>query len=299
MKINKATINIPNALPPDVQTLDVVRPGQGPPPAPPEPLLRRMNLTLNAPRGIFVRGRGLNAELGGTVHVAGNSATPTVSGGFDLINGLMDIAGATLNFSTGRVSFNGSGLQHKIDPTIDFVAKSALGSAEATLEVSGYADAPVITLSSTNALPPDQILSQLLFGENVSQLSALQAAGIASALVTLSGSGGGGLNPLNTVQRALGLNRLVISSNSQPTTTGATQPNSSGVTIQAGRYVTNRVYVGAKQSTNGLTQAQVQVDITRKLKVQTTLSTGGGTVQGATPENDPGSSVGVSYQFQY
>jgi translocation and assembly module TamB len=63
--------------------------------------------------------------------------------------------------------------------------------------------------------------------------------------------------------------------------------------------VTNRVYVGAKQSTNGLTQAQVQVDITRKLKVQTTLSTGGGTVQGATPENDPGSSVGVSYQFQY
>lgn len=297
VKINKATINIPNALPPDVQTLDVVRPGHGPPPAPPQPLLRRMDLTLNAPRGIFVRGRGLNAELGGTVHVAGNSARPIVSGGFDLINGIMDIAGATLNFSTGRVSFNGTGLQHKIDPTIDFVAKSALGTAEATLEVSGYADAPVITLSSSNQLPPDQILAQLLFGENVSQLSALQAAGIASALVTLTGGGGGGLNPLNTVQRALGLNRLVISSNAQPGVP-ATQANS-GVTIQAGRYVTNRVYVGAKQSTNGLTQAQVQVDITRQLKVQTTLSTGGGTVQGATPENDPGSSVGISYQFQY
>ena len=91
-----------------------------------------------------------------------------------------------------------------------------------------------------------------------------------------------------------------ISSNSGTQTGAASQAqNNTGVTIQAGRYVTNRVYVGAKQSTNGLTQAQVQVDITRKLKLQTTLSTGGGTVQGATPENDPGSSVGVSYSFQY
>lgn len=304
VKINKATINIPNALPPDVQTLEVVRPGQGAPPAPPKPMFAHMDLTLNAPRGIFVRGRGLNAEVGGTVHVSGNSSSPLVSGGFDLINGLMDIAGATLNFSSGRVSFNGTGLERKIDPTIDFVATSSLGGANsAKLEVSGYADAPVITLSSNQNLPPDQILAQLLFGENASQLTALQAAGIASALVTLTGAGGGGLNPLNTVQHALGLNRLVISSNSTQTQTGAgspAQPNNSGVTIQAGRYVSNRVYVGAKQNTTGLTQAQVQVDITRQLKVQTTLSTGGGTVQGAaTPENDPGSSIGVSYQFHY
>ncbi len=302
VKINKATINIPNALPPDVETLEVVRPGQAPLPAPPKPLLAHMDLTLNAPRGVFVSGRGLNAELGGTVHISGAGSAPLVSGGFDLINGLMDIAGSTLTFSTGRVSFNGTGLTHKIDPTIDFVATAAVGGG-AKLEVSGYADAPVITLSSTNgSVPPDQILAQLLFGETASQLTALQAAGIASALVTLT-HGSGGLNPLNAVQRALGLNRLVISSNPQagPTSpaTPATTQNNGGVTIQAGRYVTNRVYVGAKQSTNGLSQAQVQVDLTRQLKVQTTLSTGGGTVQGATPENDPGSSVGVSYQFQY
>jgi translocation and assembly module TamB len=61
------------------------------------------------------------------------------------------------------------------------------------------------------------------------------------------------------------------------------------------------VYVGAKQSTSGAggTQAQVQVDLTRHLKLQTTLGTGGGTAQGATPDNDPGSSVGLSYQFEY
>ena len=63
--------------------------------------------------------------------------------------------------------------------------------------------------------------------------------------------------------------------------------------------MSRRVYIGAKQSTSGATQAQVQVDLTKSLKLQTTLGTGGGTVQGATPQNDPGSSVGITYQFEY
>jgi len=41
------------------------------------------------------------------------------------------------------------------------------------------------------------------------------------------------------------------------------------------------------------------VDLTRHLKLQTTLGTGGGSAQGATPQNDPGSSIGLSYQFEY
>jgi translocation and assembly module TamB len=39
--------------------------------------------------------------------------------------------------------------------------------------------------------------------------------------------------------------------------------------------------------------------LTRKLKLQATLGNGGGSVQGATPQIDPGSSVGIAYQFEY
>jgi translocation and assembly module TamB len=106
------------------------------------------------------------------------------------------------------------------------------------------------------------------------------------------------------VQRALGLNRLVINSGAGANGIAAAGASSvgqanTGTTIEAGRYITNRIYLGAKQSTNGFTQAQVQVDLTRSWKLQTTLSTGGGTVQGVTPENDPGSSIGMSYQFEF
>jgi translocation and assembly module TamB len=313
--VNRAVINIPNALPPDVNTLNVVRAGQKPPPPPkPSNLVVALDFKVSAPRAVFVRGRGIDAELGGEAHVGGTAADVSVSGGFEMRNGTVNLAGTTLIFTDGRVSFNGSGVKKKIDPTLDFSATNNTGAgAAATLHVGGFADAPVITLSSIPEMPQDQILSQLLFGSSVSQLSTLQLAQIGAALATMGGigAGGGGFNPINTVQRKLGLDRLSIGGGASSNGSGgggstSTLGNAPGAnnennaaTIEAGRYVTSRVYVGAKQSTAGPTQAQVQIDLTKRLKVQATLGTGGGSVQGATPQNDPGSSAGIAYQFEY
>ena len=85
----------------------------------------------------------------------------------------------------------------------------------------------------------------------------------------------------------------------QGTTTTATgTTENTGAAIQAGRYVTKRIYVEGKQSTTGQSQVEVDVDLTKHLKLQTRLGNGTA-VQGTTPENDPGSSVGLSYQFEY
>jgi translocation and assembly module TamB len=80
------------------------------------------------------------------------------------------------------------------------------------------------------------------------------------------------------------------------TATGATE--NSGAAIQAGRYVSKRVYIEGKQSTTGQSQVEVDVDLTRHLKLQTRLGNGTA-IQGTTPDTDPGSSVGFSYQFEY
>jgi translocation and assembly module TamB len=302
LHVIRADLNIPNALPPSVAVLDVRKPGQQVQPPRPSNFEFALNLTVDAPRAIFVRGRGLDSELGGSLHVGGTAADPSISGGFDMRSGTINLAGSTLTFASGRLSFNGSGLKKKIDPTLDFTASNISNGVTYTLNVGGYADAPVITLSSTPEQPQDQILSRLLFGADPAQLSTLQIAQIAAALASMSGIGGNGLNPLTAVQRRLRLDRLAISgsTSSTPTAGGpSAQGTNTGATIEAGRYVSSRVYVGAKQFTSGTTQAQVQIDLTKSLKVQTALGTGGGTVQGETPQNDPGSSVGLSYQFEY
>src|SRR5580658_2099139 len=123
VQIDHADINIPNALPPDVAVLNVVRPGEKPVPVAKTPTtIVMMNLTVAAPRAVFVRGRGVDAELGGQLHIGGSSADPDISGGFDLRNGTVNVAGATLTFTSGRGGFNGSGVKEKIDPTLDFAS---------------------------------------------------------------------------------------------------------------------------------------------------------------------------------
>ncbi len=70
--------------------------------------------------------------------------------------------------------------------------------------------------------------------------------------------------------------------------------------MEAGKYVARNVYVGARQNLSGGTQVQVQVDITRRLKAQATLSTvTNATVTKGNAAQDNGSSVGLSYQFEY
>ena len=133
-------------------------------------------------------------------------------------------------------------------------------------------------------------LALILFGQDTKSLSALQIAQVATALASLTGSGGG-FDPLGTVRKSLGLDRLSV---------GSGGSNNSSASVEAGKYVARGVYVGAKQATSGGgSQAEVQVDLTKRLKLQTTVGTGGATTGIITPENDPGSSVALKYQFQY
>ena len=172
------------------------------------------------------------------------------------------------------------------------------GTVTAILHITGLADSPRFEVTSSPAsLPPDQIMALLLFGVPADKLTALQAAQIGYAVASLSGVGGGGVNPLVKLQRTLGLDRLTVGTNTTTTATGAQQ--NSGAAIAAGRYVTKRIYVEGKQTTAGTSQVQVDVDLTKHLQLQTRLGNGAAvSTQGTTPENDPGSSIGLSYHFE-
>lgn len=282
--VNKAEIRIPETLPTSVATLNVKPLGQKPlRPAPPGPTIS-LDLTVDAPREIFVRGRGLDAELGGRVRVRGTAKDPQPLGSFHLLRGQFTMAGQTLTFSTGEVSFNGGSLT---DPSLDFTVTTTNGTTTATLNIAGTVSSPKITLSSIPTLPQDEIVSQLLFGRSASSLSPFELAEIASAVAQLTGVTSGGLNPLGKIRKGLGLDQLAVG-------TGATgQP-----TLEAGRYVAPGVYVGVEQGTTaGSTKAKVQVDLTKRLKLEGTVGTSSSSATGAAGEG--GSSVGISYQLEY
>jgi translocation and assembly module TamB len=299
--VNRAVIGIPDSLPPDVAVLDVRRRGKHAQAPAAKRLAIGLDVSVDAPREILVQGRGLDAELGGSLRIRGTTDAPLVSGpGFDLVRGTFSLAGSTLTFdNTSRVSFDGAGLKKSnLDPTLDFTATSTVQNYTVKLQISGYADSPKFEFSSpsTPGLAPDEIMALLLFGQPAAQLTALQVAQVGAALATLSGVGGSGGNPLTKIQKSLGLDRLNVGTNTVPTATGGTETQ--GAAIQAGRYIFKRVYVEGKQTTTGTSQVQVNVDLTKHLKLQTRLGNGTA-IQGTTPDNDPGSSIGLSYQIEY
>ena len=166
-----------------------------PPPAPPPAI--GLDLAVAAHQ-VVVRGRGLFAELAGSVKVGGSTAAPQPLGSFHMVRGNLSIAGQTLNFDKGEVGFSGGSLT---DPSLDFVATSANSTVSASLSITGTASNPKITLSSTPELPQDEVLAQLLFHRSSTSLSPFQLAAIAGSLAELSGATSGSGDPLGGIRQ--------------------------------------------------------------------------------------------------
>ncbi len=181
---------------------------------------------LRAPRGLFVRGRGLDVEMSLDANVSGTTARPVLSGTARVVRGEYDFAGKRFEFDErGSVTLS-------TDPSkirLNLTATREDPSITAVIKVEGTAAKPEITLTSSPQLPQDEVLSRVLFGSSAAQLSPYEAAQLASALAALAG--GGGFDVIGNVRELAGLDRLTI---------GGTELT--GVTVAGGKYLTNDVY---------------------------------------------------------
>ncbi len=281
--LDDTEIRVPERLPSSVAVLKIVN-ANAPPPPPPLFSLANvdLDLTLQAPSRVFVRGRGLDSEFYGRFQIGGTAAAPRPNGRLRLRRGTFNLVGKTLTFSNGTIGLDGSG---RVDPTLDFTASNITGDTTSTLAISGYASDPKFTLTSSPPLPQDEVLSRLLFGQSASSLGVFQLAGIATGIAQLTGVGGG-LNPLDKLRSGSGLSYLNVGG------------QGTGASVSAGREIANRVTIGARQSMSGQgAQATMQIDLGRGFKLETALGTGGSTA--TTTGDSGGSSVGLSWEFQY
>jgi translocation and assembly module TamB len=213
---------------------------------------------------IFVTGLGLDAEWRSDLDVTGDARRPVVLGDVTLVRGAFSFAGRQLALSRGVIHLNGS---DPPDPTLDLEASATVQDVTATIDVTGTAQTPRIAFTSTPTLPQDEVLSRLLFGSSVTQLSPVQAVQLASALNALR-SGGGGINPLGKLRRFAGIDRLGIVS--ATTATGQT------TALAAGKYITRNVYLEVTEDARGYSAAQVEVALRKTLRLLAQVSSFGG-----------------------
>lgn len=225
-----------------------------------------LDLTLSAPNGIFVRGMGMEAELGGDLSITGTSAAPRSLGGFEFKRGRFDGFGKRLDFSKGLISFNGS-----LDPELDFVAQTESEGIIAKILISGPASAPKISFASTPTLPQDEVIARLLFNKGASELTMGQAAQLAQTIAQLSGSGPG---MLDKVRQSLGVDSLDVGTDN-------------GGEVGMGKRINDRVYLGVKQGAQpNSSKVTIDVDITKNIRAQGATGADGSTEVGIGAEWD-------------
>ncbi len=224
-----------------------------------------LDLAVNAPNQLFVQGRGLDAELGGTIRLTGPASSPSATGLFTLRRGRLGILGRRLDFSNGTIGFSGS-----LVPSLNFTATSSVNSSTVTVTITGEATDPKFSFSSSPAAPEDEVLAQLVFGRAMGSLSPLQIAQLAQAAAMLAGVGGStGL--LDSLQSKLGVDDIDV----------RTDDETGDATVSVGKYLNDRTYVTIeKGSQPGSGKAAIDLNVGKGVKLRGEASDDGSTKGG-------------------
>ena len=271
--IDRAEVRLVNATPPSVADLGPIRIRGEPALAPVERGGESiaLDLRIEAPGNVFVRGRGLDSEWRIAMAVRGTAATPEITGNIERIRGVLNLIGYPFDLATGEIRFPGG---QPIDPVLDIALTRENDGVTGGIFVGGRASDIDINFRSTPSLPEDEVLPRVLFGQSRQSLTGAQGLQLALGLATLlDGSGGA----LDAVRATVGLDVLRVEDD-----------GANGAQVTVGSNVADGVFVGARQPLDGgPAKVIVEIEVYRDVIVDTEIG----------PEQ--GSSVGLSWRRRF
>lgn len=229
----------------------------------------RLDLLIDAPARVFVRGRGLDAEIGGSFRLTGTTQNVISSGALNLVRGRLDILDKRFDLDEGSVQ-----LQGDFNPFVRFVATTDTDLGTASVVIEGPASEPEVRFESSPQAPEEEVLSQIFFGRDLTQLSAFQALQLANAVATLAGRGGEGI--VSRLRRGFGLDDLDITTNDE----GETE-------VRVGKYLTDNVYTDVTVGPENATDLSINLDLTPSLTARGTVG------------SDENTSLGIYFEKDY
>lgn len=227
-----------------------------------------LDIVVDAPNQVFIRGRGLDAEVGGRLRLTGTTADIVPQGSLSLIRGRLSLLGNRIELTEARATLEGD-----FDPFIAVTAETTVDDTAIQIRIDGQATDPEITFSSVPDLPQDEIFSRLIFGRSVSEISALQALRLANGIATLTGRSGGGV--IGNLRQGFGLADLDVGQN-----------DDGALAVRAGAYISENIYTGVEVGADGEAEVNINLDLTPNLTARGAVSNSGETSLGIYFERD-------------
>jgi translocation and assembly module TamB len=224
----------------------------------------RADLQLELPRNVWVRGPGTAIELSGALTITKELGESFVlSGTVETVRGFASFYSGKFAVERGRVTFTGS---PEINPALDVIVTRAVSDYVVSINVSGRAKSPQLTLSSTPDLPQADIVTLLVVGKTSDRLTESERGGLSSRAQQIVGNvAAGELEQL--LAKPLGLDTLDIQ----------TGDKLEGSRVSVGRYITQDIFLLYEQPLGDEKGNKVGVEysINRHLKVKVSGSNTG------------------------
>lgn len=219
----------------------------------------RLNLRITAPNQVFIRGRGLDAELGGSLTLQGSTAAIVPSGAFNLIRGRLDILGRRLQVSEALLQLQGA-----LVPFLRIIASTESDGITASVQIAGKATDPLVTFTSNPELPQEEVLARLLFDRGLESMTAFQAVQLAGAVATLAGRAGAGV--VDNLRRKAGLDNLDFTADGVGT-----------AELTFGKYLSEKAYTEVTVDQGGKSSISINLDLAPHITVKGRLKSDGQT----------------------
>ncbi|MFH1625473.1 MAG: translocation/assembly module TamB domain-containing protein [Pseudomonadota bacterium] len=269
LTVGPGEIRIPDSLPPEVVELEVVEinlpiTGGRPKGVPRRTQSFRLNLDLDIslPGRVFMRGRGLDSEWRGELHITGSPHEPVISGDLSVTRGHVNLFGKRFVLTQGTLTMYGTA-PHSIK--LDVIGENRMGGMTVRIRLSGDLSALQVNMESEPPLPSEEVLSHLLFRRSAARISPLQALQLAQAVKALVGGSMGVFDLMGYTRDLLGVDQLAVIQSDE--TEGKTS-------VSVGKYVGEDVYVevGKGVGTFG-GKVSVELEVAPNITVESEVGT--------------------------
>lgn len=222
----------------------------------------RFLIDANAPGGVEVDGMGLDSEWSADIVLRGTTDNPRIGGEARVVprQGFFSFAGVRFEITRGVIDFDEN---VPPDPRIDILAETEVQDLDVAVTVRGNASMPEIAFSSNPALPEEELLARMLFGDGITNLSATDALQLGAAVASLRG--GGGMDPINRLRQSIGLDRLRI----EP----ADPALDRGTAIALGKNFGRRFYAEVVTDGRGYNATELEFRVTSWLSLLASINT--------------------------
>ncbi|MBF0604119.1 MAG: translocation/assembly module TamB domain-containing protein [Nitrospirae bacterium] len=212
-----------------------------------------LDVRIAFPGQTFVRGRGLDSQWQGSLHVQGSFEEPRIAGTLEVRRGYLNFLNRRYESNQGIIRFSG---QFPPNPTIDVEAVTKSHDLEVTANLEGSVTSPRLRFSSVPSMPEDEVLAYLLFGRSVDTITPAQAIKLASTVQSLRS---GKMGIVEEIGQSLGVDQLDFKGDSMQTGT-----------INAGKRLSDKMYLEVQKGMKADSdRINLEYDLTPEISLQT------------------------------